>query len=113
MLPVESYLDARRTARFHVRVRLCDVDLPAVLPGMARVEAEVLTIFRADGRLRPGGRISFDVPVYDNPDVLDPGPEIYLPVATLSTERVFEAFLNGDPPECSLAMWQFEAIEPL
>lgn len=110
MLPAETYLEARRTARFHAQLRLSGVILPARLPGVARVDADVCRVFRGDVALQHVGRASFDVAVYDEAGSIEPGPEIRLPVSALVEGRVLEAFLNGDPPLCELASWQVKPI---
>ena len=63
MLPLSHYEQARRDAEFHVQVKIRHVQSNVATPGQARVDAEVIRIFRGQHALKLGDAVRFVVSV--------------------------------------------------
>lgn len=112
MLPAETYIQARQKARYHVQVQLDHVVLPAKMPGEAVVQAEVIQVFHADGGMRCGEKIEFRLCVAAYHEAIPPDDGIWwLPVDAIQKGACLEAFLNGLPPKCDVAMWQVTILD--
>jgi hypothetical protein len=109
-MPWETYLSARRSARYHVQVEL--EGAPAGLPdlGDVTVEGRVVRVFRTDGRLQVGDRVRFAVSVCRAGAKVPAGGAWWKPAEELAAARFLEAFLDGTPPDCAVALWQSQIV---
>jgi hypothetical protein len=96
-------LRARRDARFHVQVGLEQVPINVLTPAEVPVEGRVIRIFRGDGRLALGDRVTFTVPVCREGDEAPPG-SAYLRYDDLVRATHMEAYLNGQPRHCEVPL---------
>ncbi len=87
------------------------MSLPQSYPGKARVVASVVRMFRGDGTLAIGDTVTFDLSVLQRMDQMPTSGECWTLADRVSAEKVMEAFLDGDPPECELALWQSLLID--
>ena len=85
--------------------------LPSTFPGEAKVRARVGAVFRGKDSLPKGSTIEFEVSVLRSMDEMPTGPVCWMLAECLREGRWLEAFLNGHPPHCSVAMWQSEPID--
>ena len=102
MLPLSHYEQARRDAEFHVQVKIRHVQSNVATPGQARVDAEVIRIFRGQHALKLGNENFKDVPF---------GGTIWTNYNDLQAAKYLEVFLDGLPPECAVALWQLVIID--
>jgi hypothetical protein len=120
MMHPETYLRARRWARFHVQVELEEV--PENDPSFSDVpvNARVVRVFRHKWRwwhwpwrwrLKVGDRVSYLVSVVSEGDPIRPGGVFWTPYGALKNAKFMEVFLNGAPPRCSVAAWQGQIID--
>ena len=110
-LAPETYLRARKLARFHVQVKLEDARLPSSYPGEARIIAIVVRLFRGNEGLAVGDRVTFDLCVVQHMDQIPTSGEWWTLAARVSAGQLMEAFLDGEPPDCKLAHWQSMLID--
>jgi len=112
MFPPEAYQPAREAARYHLQVLILEVSLPFAMPGMARLKTRVETLFRGDGRLPVGSLVEFELGVFQDRNVEFPDtPDIWTPVDQVAKGMWLEAYLDGDPPYCTVASWQTRSIQ--
>ena len=113
MLPASRYKEARRNAVYHVQVELIG-PLPMIdTPGKVKVKAQVATVFRGSTSLKVGDQVTFEIAVTrktDHPDSLPYGGQIWTDFDKLEAARFMEVFLNGEPPDCEVALWQSKLI---
>lgn len=110
MLPVDHYHNARHHARYHIQVCVLGVTPPATTPGFAGVRSVVERVFRTDDVLRVGDPVTFTVGVTRRGDRLPCGGIIWMDAASLKEGAIMEAFLDGTPPACSVALSQCTRI---
>lgn len=114
MLPASKYKHARRNAAFHLQVELIEL-LPIIkTPCNVKVNAQVVTVFRAPSSLCLGDRVAFTVAVTrpsDDPGHIPYGGQIWTNYDDLVAARFMEVFLDGDPPELNIALWQSKLID--
>lgn len=116
MLPLSHYEQARRDAEFHVQVEIRHVQRNVATPGQARVDANVIRIFRGQHALKLGDAVRFVVSVLTGNESLDNVPiggTIWTNYNNLPATRFLEVFLDGLPPECAVALWQLSIIDSL
>ncbi len=113
MLSSEAYLQARQKARYHVQVQIERVGFPPRMPGEAEVGGKVVQVFRADGsELRCGDPIRFRLSVAAYNEALPPEDGVWwLPADAIYEGACIEAFLNGEAPDCAVALWQVTILE--
>lgn len=120
MMDPETYLAARRSARFHVQVELEKV--PDNYPSFSDVPvtARVVRLFRHKWRwwhwpwrwrLEVGDRVSYAVSIVSEGDPIRPGGAFWTPYGALKNAKFMEVFLSGAPPKCSVAVWQCRIID--
>ena len=114
MLPLSHYEQARRDAEFHVQVKIRHVQSNVATPGQARVDAEVIRIFRGQHALKLGDAVRFVVSVLtgnENFKDVPFGGTIWTNYNDLQAAKYLEVFLDGLPPECAVALWQLVIID--
>jgi hypothetical protein len=111
VLPSTRYDQARRDATFHVQVELNEISSTADTPGEISVCAKVVQIFRARKPLRRGEAVKFGVAVNRPGDELPAGGTLWIDYDNLASHCFLEVFLNGDPPNCTVALWQYQLID--
>lgn len=113
MLRPERYLLARHEARYHVVVEVLSATLIKRTPGPMRIEGRVVEVYRSDGTLKPGDPVHFVESVHRPGDEIPAGGTIWKSEAEVLSARFIEAFLDGEPPACAVALWQSEVIPEL
>ena len=111
VLPASHYRQARHDAAFHVQVELTEVPSTADTPGEISVCAKVVQIFRARKPLHPGDALKFGVAVNRPGDDIPVGGTFWVDYDSLASHRFMEVFLNGDPPDCTVALWQYQLLD--
>jgi hypothetical protein len=111
MLVPWAYEQARDTAQYHVQVELAGVPADVSTPGDVRVHARVLHVFRGRKGLRPGALVMFSISVNREGDAIPCGGAIWTHYEHLLKAKYMEVFLNGEPPECTVALWQSAIID--
>ncbi len=114
MLRFEQYQAARQRALFHGQVRILTVATEVRTPGQASVEAGIVKIFRGPPPFLPGAEVRFDVSVLSGDEPLEQiplGGTIWTNLTALRAASYLEVFLNGNPPECEIALWQQRIID--
>lgn len=106
MLQPEYYLLARHEARFHVLLEITSAGPAAPTPGPMPLEGVVLRAYRTDGALRVGDHVRLAEHVMRPGDDLPCGGIRWKPHDEVASARYLEAFLNGDPPDCEVALSQ-------
>lgn len=111
MMPLETYLRARRSAPYHVQVEL--VEAPRELPelGHVRISARVVRVFRGSSRLRAGDGVAFELSVCNRGAHAPPGGTWWTPAEKLAKARFMEVFLEGALPTCQVSLWQSQIVE--
>lgn len=94
-------LRARKEARFHVQAALEKIPNNLSTPGQIRMYGQVTRVFRTDGTLRLGDKVSFGLYVFQSNEVTPPGPA-YVSFDRLACATHIEAYLNGNPPSCDI-----------
>lgn len=110
MLQPIFYLLARHRAQFHVQAEICSVAMPDRTPGFATVEARVERVFRGGPGLQPGDAVRFAAAVTRPDDRLPIGGIIWQSWDAVASARWAEAFLNGVPPDCEIALSQWTLL---
>lgn len=109
MLPAWRYNEARREAAYHLQVRVLHVAAGVRTPGQARVQAEVVRVFRGAADVAPGTPVNFHVSVLtgDEPRERIPiGGTLWTNYADLHAAGYLEVYLDGTPPDCQIRLWQ-------
>jgi len=110
MLQPERYLLARHEADHHVVVEVVSTSPPGRTPGLLRVEGRVVELYRTGGTLKPGDTVRFNESVMEPGDEIPCGGTLWKPRESVQGARYIEAFLNGTPPDCGVALWQSEVV---
>jgi len=107
-----AYTEARLRARFHVQV---EYEAPRIVttPTYVTVCGRVKSVFRGDNVLYAGDVIQFQVAVYSDGDLLPPSGTLWMNRRGIVKGRFLEAFLNGNPPTCTVAASQSKLISEL
>lgn len=116
MLHPWRYEEARRQATFHGQVQILNVEMTERTPAHVRVDAEIRRKFRGIASFRVGVVISFNVSVLrgDEPVQIIPiGGTRWTNYGDLLRAKYLEVFLDGEPPNCQVALWQSAIIAEL
>ena len=111
VLPSSHYDQARHDAAFHVQVELIKLPTGADTPCTITVCARVVEVFRALKSINPGDTVRFGVDVNRRDDEIPAGGTIWIDYDNLSSARFMEVFLDGDPPDCQVALWNCQLID--
>ena len=111
MLPLAHYNRARHDARFHVQIRYDRVGARPPGPSFIQLNATIVRVFRGADALRAGDPVSFKLPITWPGDELPCGGVIWKPYHDVEAGQFAEAFLDGEPPNCALALWQIHLID--
>jgi hypothetical protein len=111
MLPAYRYNIARWRADLHVQVRLERVAVDAQTPGDVPVAACVVHVFRGPQTVRIGDPLEFSVSAARHGDALPIGGALWTNLDVLRAGRFMEAYFDGQPPNCSVALWQCQVID--
>ncbi len=111
VLPDSHYRQARRNAAFHVQVELIELPTSTDTPCTITVSARVVQVFRALKSIDPGDMVRFGVAVNRRDDDIPAGGTIWIDYENLSSARFMEVFLDGDPPDCQVALWNCQLID--
>lgn len=104
---LEGRVIARRGAPFHVQLELTRV--PAECPnGEVQIEGRVVRVFRGEALLQPGTLVSFPLWVCNNGG--EPTGPAYVYHHALVTASHMEAYLEGTPPQCRVAGYEFTLL---
>ncbi|MBM4068160.1 MAG: hypothetical protein FJ271_04355 [Planctomycetes bacterium] len=101
---------ARHEATYHVTVEVSSAALLGRTPGLVRVEGRVVELFRTDGRLRVGDPVTFVEAVTRPGDEIPCGGTRWKGCDEVLAAGFIEAFLDGEPPDCAVALWQSEVV---
>lgn len=103
-------LQARRDARFHVQLEIDAVGDPPRDAGPVTIRGHVIRVFRGEGRLPSGSPLEVGV-LACRGDVHVPPGLAYLSYDALVQARYIEAFLDGEPPHCSVALDECQLVD--
>ena len=110
MVPYIGQLRARLLARFHVQIEVTfrdgEIETPAALP----IKGTVVRVFRGVGAIGVGDEVAFSVEVARPEDDIPCGPSFMLYENFMRASHM-EAFLNGNPPDCELALDECIALD--
>jgi hypothetical protein len=107
-IPLEARLKWRRTAPFHVQLEVERPQSNKRVTGDTQIQGRIVRIFRTDGRLAVGDRFAFPLWVCRAGD--EPTGPAYIYYDDFMEASYIEAYLCGNPPECSLAAYEFGVI---
>ena len=107
-IPLEGRLRWRRTAPFHVQLKLEKPEDIQRIAGDIQVQGRAVRVFRTDGRLTVRDRFAFSLWVCRAGD--EPTGPAYIYYDDFMTASYMEAYLCGNPPECRLAAYEFSVI---
>lgn len=107
-IPFEGRVQARRGAQLHVQLKLTSI--PARCPNReVDIEGRVINVFRGQALLQPGALVSFPIWVVRRGG--EPtGPAFVYHDALVAASHV-EAYLEGTPPSCRLAAYEFTLLQ--
>jgi len=106
-IPFEGRVQARRCASFHVQLELTRV--PAKCPnGEVDIEGRVVRVFRGQALLQPGALVSFLIWVVREGG--EPTGPAFVYHDALQAASHAEAYLEGTPPRCRLAAYEFTLL---
>ena len=111
VLPDSHYRQARHEAAFHVQVELTEIPSPAGTPCEVSVCAKIVQIFRAWNSLRSGDTVKFGVAVNRRGDEIPAGGTLWIDYDNLVSHRFMEVFLDGDPPDCHVPLWNYQLLD--
>lgn len=111
MLPPQTYEKARENARFHLQIELDPIckKVEEDCENFPRT-GKIVLVFRGQRVCQVGDSVKFDVDVLNSLEVPCSGI-LWLDYSDLLCNRYMEAYLNGKPPKCSVAMYQYKLIE--
>lgn len=101
-------LRGRREARFHVQLEIART-LPGARHDELIAEGRVVRVFRGDDQLRVGQAVELVVPVFRPGELVAPG-KAHLPHEAIAGAAFLEAYLDGDPPRCSITLDEVAVI---
>ena len=107
-IPIQGQLFARQTAPFHVQLELAKSQDMSIQSDEVRVQGRVVRVFRTDGRLARGDQVAFRLWVCL--EGREPTGPAYIYYDDFVRMAYVEAYLDGDPPECRLAAYEFRPI---
>jgi hypothetical protein len=105
-----GHLRARLVARFHVQVRLATPPTVERTPAVIPVAGHVVRVFRGRFTVRVGDEVRFFLRVCRHGDEIPPGLS-YVQYESLLRATHLEAYLNGSPPACALALDECMVID--
>jgi hypothetical protein len=111
VLPASHYRQARHNAEFHLQVELMEIPATATTPCNITVSAKVVQVFRARTSLHRGDTVTFGIAVNRPGDDIPAGGAIWIDYDNLASHRFMEVFLDGEPPECNVALWQCRLLD--
>jgi len=112
MLPPQEYEKARKKARYHLQVSVEYVPDNVKMPcENLSIEGKIVCIFRGRRSMRIGDSVQFDVAVQGEPYIIMSSGILWLNYSNLLQANYMEVFLNGKPPSCSIALYQYKLIE--
>jgi len=109
-VPLAGHLQARKKARFHVQAKIEKIPTDIQTPAQVLVEGTVVQVFRSDGSLGLGDRVGFLVWVCREGDHVPLGPVCGF-LDRLASATHIEAYLNGAPPRCEVALDEWLPLE--
>ena len=108
-IALEQRIWWRKIAPFHVQLELEKSHCVTSISGETRVQGRAIRVFRTDGLVAAGDRIAFRI------YVCEPGDEPIGPACIYFDEFMrathMEVYLDGTPPECELAAYEFSVID--
>ena len=108
-IALEGRLMWRRTAPFHLQLKLEGVpDDRKKIRGPTQIHGRTVRVFRSDSRLAIGDRVEFPLWVCEKGD--EPTGPAFIYSEELAKALYMEAYLQGDPPNCQLAAYEFSVI---
>jgi hypothetical protein len=111
MLPPDVYLQARRSAAYHVQVELLNVPKEMPQLGRVRLSAKVVRAFRGGRQVRMGSRVSFEVSVCGPNADVPVGGTVWTDSGHLAAARFMEVFLDGNPPDLHIPLGESRIID--
>ena len=109
-IPLESHLEARRQAPYHVQVEIVNRPVHLDTTGSVTIKCRVGRVFRTTAALEVGGTVSFKLPVYLEREGMPTCP-FYLPYRRYVKAVHLEVYLEGTPPQCRVACEEFCIID--
>ena len=109
-VPHIGRLAARLRARFHAQVQVEHKAGTHQTPGAVPVKGRVVRVFRSGGALKVGDEVQFSVHVYRPGDDIWEGPA-FMRYDTFMQAKYMEVYLNGNPPQCEVALDECVTIE--
>lgn len=108
-IPLEGRLRWRREAPFHLQMELDQTREHPLATCETEVRGVAIRVFRSDGRLALGDNVAFPLWVCRRGD--EPtGPACIL-IEAFARAHYMEVYLVGDPPEFSLAAYEFCVLD--
>ena len=104
MYSPEDIAAARRTAAFHLEVRMLKMEPTRTQPGQAWVTGEVTQVYRTDGRVKPGATLGFWVDTTRRGLRSPPGDDVRLELEELLPGRWLEGYFASSAKEGELAV---------
>ena len=106
---LEGRIYSRKTAPFHVQLELDKRQGVPRVPSITRVQGRAIRVFRTNGRVAVGDHTAFALYVCRPGD--EPTGPAYIYFDELMRATHIEVYLNGTPPECELAAYEFSVID--
>jgi hypothetical protein len=103
-MPFEARLGARRYAPFHLQLELAKLPAQQRVPNEIQIEGKVTRVFRGDAKFL-GATVLFPLWVCEKGD--EPTGPAFVYYQDLMSARYIEAYLNGSPPQCKLAAYEY------
>lgn len=112
VLPPDVYIEARASADHHVQVAVQQVRPPETTPGLCRLKARVVTVFRSrDRHLEVGTPVAFALDCLTDGDTPPTGGTLWALVQSIQDARFIEVYLDGEAGALQVARWQYGIID--
>lgn len=105
---LEGRIKARTDAPYHVQLQLEGKSEPSRSPGDVLIQGRVVRVFRSDGRLATGDKVTFKIWLCQPGD--EPTGPAFIYYEPFMQATHLEAYLYGTPPNCQLAAYEFAIL---
>lgn len=112
MLAPESYEQARKNALLHIQIELDPIDLKIEERELNfSITGKIVRIFRGNQICQLEKFINFDIAVCSSDAPVLMSGILWLNYSDLLDRKYLEVYLDGKPPNCSVALFQYKSIE--